>query len=79
MAVAEAAMPTGRRYGGAYAVHHLHLATLIAETSPDADAHYLADALLAPLAASLFVYQRRERGISTGRIKARLEYLLAGL
>jgi predicted metal-dependent HD superfamily phosphohydrolase len=56
-----------------------HLATLIAEASPDADAHYLADALLAPLATSLFVYQRRERGMSTDRIKAGLEYLLAGL
>ena len=56
-----------------------HLATLIAEASPDADAHYLADALLAPLATRLFVYQRRERGMSTDRIKAGLEYLLAGL
>ena len=56
-----------------------HLATLIAEASPDADAHYLTDGLLAPLATSLFVYQRRERGMSTDRIKAGLEYLLAGL
>jgi hypothetical protein len=50
-----------------------HLATLIAEASPD------ADALLAPLATRPFVYQRRERGMSTDRIKAGLEYLLAGL
>lgn len=55
------------------------LATLIAEASLDAEAHHLADALLAPLATSLFVYQRRERGMSTDRIKAGLEYLLAGL
>ena len=50
-----------------------------ANASPDADAHYPVDALLAPLATSLFVYQRRERGMSTDRIKAGLEYLLAGL
>jgi hypothetical protein len=39
-----------------------HLATLIAEARPDADAHYLTDALLAPLATSLFVYQRPRTG-----------------
>ena len=46
-----------------------HLATLIAEASPDADAPHLADALLAPLATSLFIYQRRERGMSTERAR----------
>jgi hypothetical protein len=56
-----------------------HLATLIAEASPDAEAHYLADVLLAPLATRPFVYQRREWGMSTDRIKGGLEYLLAGL
>jgi hypothetical protein len=37
---------------GAYAASHRHLAMLIAELRPGLDAHYLADALLAPWAPS---------------------------
>lgn len=77
-AVAESARPTARYAGGAYAAHHAHLASLITEARPDTDAHYLADALLAPLAAGLFVHQRDERGWSVDRIKAGLDDLLAG-
>lgn len=79
MAVAESTTPAGRLRGGAYAVHHAHLAALIAEARSDADAHYLADALLAPLAAGLFVHHRHEQGMTLGRIKAGLDDLLAGL
>lgn len=79
MAVAEIATPTGRFDGGAYAVHRAHLTTLIAEASPRADAHYLADALLAPLAAGQFVHHRHELGMGPKRIKAGLDQLLAGL
>ncbi len=80
MAAAEATMSPARRYGtGPYAVHHDHLATLIAQQHPDANAHYLADALLAPLAAGLFTYHRHELGMSTHHIKSGLDQLLAGL
>lgn len=80
MAAAEATMPGPRRYRtGPYAVHHRHLATLIAEARPEADARYLADALLAPLAAGLYTFQRRDDGMEIGRIKSGLDALLAGL
>lgn len=79
MSVAESTTPTGRFRNGVYAVHHAHLAALISEARPDADAHYLADALLAPLAAGLFVHHRHEQGMTPGRIKAGLDDLLAGL
>ncbi|WP_028922771.1 TetR/AcrR family transcriptional regulator [Pseudonocardia acaciae] len=79
MAAAEATMPTPRRYRtGPYAVHHRHLATLIADARPDADAYYLADALLAPLAAGLFTHQRNHDGMSLDRIKAGLDDLVTG-
>jgi hypothetical protein len=49
---------------------------LIQEVHPDADAEYLAGALLAPLAADLYVHQRREREMTTERIKMGLDELL---
>lgn len=78
MAVAEETMPLGRRYGaGAYAVHHEHLTTLIAEAAPGASTEYLADALLASVSARLFVYQRQQRDMTTAQIKSGLDELLA--
>ncbi|QYC44954.1 putative HTH-type transcriptional regulator TtgW [Nonomuraea coxensis DSM 45129] len=63
--------------GRPYRVHHIHLATLIGQVRPDADAAYLADALLAPVNAGLIAYQREERGMSVGQIKAGLAALAA--
>ncbi len=77
--VAENSAPTARYDSGAYRVHHTHLATMITQARPGGDASYLADALLASLAASLFVHQRRARAMSTERIKAGLDDLLTGL
>ncbi|MFC6937779.1 MULTISPECIES: TetR/AcrR family transcriptional regulator [Actinomadura] len=79
MAVAEATSPTGRYRGGAYAVHHVHLARLVAEARPDLDAHYFADALLAPLSAGMFVHHRQEQGMALARVKAGLDRLVDGI
>ncbi|TYK44584.1 TetR/AcrR family transcriptional regulator [Actinomadura decatromicini] len=64
---------------GSYGLYHRHLALLIGEIRPDADAAYLADALLAPLAANLFLHQRRTRGMPLDRIKDGLDALASGL
>ncbi|WP_395110000.1 TetR/AcrR family transcriptional regulator [Actinomadura sp. SCN-SB] len=74
---AESATPMARVESGAYTAYHQHLAMLIGELRPGLDAHYLADALLAPLAAELFVHQRRT--MSLERIKDGLDTLLAGI
>jgi AcrR family transcriptional regulator len=74
--VAETETPAARFVTGAYRLHHSHLAGLIAEARPEADAHFLADALLAPLAAAQFVHQR-ENGMSIDRIKAGFDQLLS--
>jgi AcrR family transcriptional regulator len=74
--VAETETPSARFITGAYRLHHSHLAGLITEAKPDVDAHFLADALLAPLAAAQFVYQR-ENGMTVQRIKAGFDQLLS--
>ncbi|WAE73125.1 helix-turn-helix domain containing protein [Streptomonospora nanhaiensis] len=70
LAVAETASPRARYRSGAYAAHHAHLVSLVAELRPDADHAYLADALLTPLEAALHVHQRQERGMSEERVRA---------
>ncbi|NGN65938.1 TetR/AcrR family transcriptional regulator [Streptomyces sp. A7024] len=62
---------------GSYALYQQHLTLLLSEVRPDADAAYLSDALLAPLAANLYRYQRRTRGMSVARIKKGYDDLLA--
>ncbi|MEE2048783.1 hypothetical protein Q7689_36210, partial [Nocardiopsis tropica] len=62
--------PRARSPTGAYAAHHAHLVSLVAELRPDADHAYLADALLTPLEAALHVHQRQERGMSEERVRA---------
>ncbi|UMP05869.1 TetR/AcrR family transcriptional regulator [Amycolatopsis sp. EV170708-02-1] len=57
--VAETETPMARFTTGAYRLHHSHLVALISEIDPKADAHFRADALLAPLAAAQYVYQRQ--------------------
>ncbi|MFC4055088.1 TetR/AcrR family transcriptional regulator [Actinomadura syzygii] len=64
---------------GSYGLYHRHLALLVGDLRPGADAAYLADALLAPLAANLFLHQRRTRGMPLDRIKDGLDALAAGL
>jgi AcrR family transcriptional regulator len=68
----------GARFAtGAYPAWHQHATLLIAEARPDADAPVLADLLLAPLGAELFVHLRREERISVRRLRAGLHELAA--
>ncbi len=76
MLMAETAIPGARYRSGAYQAHRAHVSALIREARPDADADYLAEALLAPLAAEVYSHQRREHGMDVERIKAGLDELL---
>jgi AcrR family transcriptional regulator len=63
--------PIGTRFRGAvYASHRAHLILLLREARPDADAEYLADALLAVLASELVLFLRTDRGMELDRVKA---------
>ncbi|MFI7636558.1 TetR/AcrR family transcriptional regulator [Nonomuraea sp. NPDC049400] len=64
-----------QRFGGPYQVHHVHLAGLIAQACPRADATYLADALLAQANACLIAFQQEQRGMTHEQIKVRLAWL----
>jgi AcrR family transcriptional regulator len=78
LAVAESDPPHARFASGAYGLHRRHLAGLIAQVRPEADADFVAEALLAPLAAVMFLHQHRDRGMSVEQIKAGLDDLLRG-
>jgi AcrR family transcriptional regulator len=68
--------PIGARFrGSVYASHRTHLELLIAEAAPDADAGYLADALLAALDSQLVLFMRTDRGRTLDEIKAGWEQL----
>ncbi len=70
----------GARYrSGLYAFYRLHVELMLREIGPAADLDVLADQLLAPLAADLFVHLRDERRISVDRIRAGLRSLVDGL
>ena len=63
--------PVGTRFRGAvYASHRTHVILLLREARPGADAEYLADALLAALAAELVLFLRTDRGMDLERVKA---------
>ncbi|MFD5244591.1 TetR/AcrR family transcriptional regulator [Amycolatopsis sp. NPDC058340] len=72
--VAETETPMARFATGAYRLHHSHLVALLSELEPEADAHFRADALLAPLAAAQYVHQRGS-GMTPERIKQGLRKL----
>ncbi len=77
MATAEARMDHDRRFRtGPYRVHRDHLLGLIREVDTGLDAEFLADTLLAPLSAAIFVQQRRIDGMPLSRIKAGLTVLV---
>jgi AcrR family transcriptional regulator len=60
----------GRFRGSIYAAHRAHVALLLREARPGCDAEYLADALLAALAAELVLFLRTDRGMPIERLKA---------
>lgn len=51
-----------------YLFYRSHIAILVRECSAAVDADYLTEALLAPLAADVYLYQRQGRGMSFERI-----------
>ncbi|MFI0408287.1 TetR/AcrR family transcriptional regulator [Actinomadura sp. 3N508] len=73
--MAESGPSDARFRDGSYGLYHRHVAMLLDEIRPGADTAYLADALLAPFAANLFLYQRRTRGMPLDRIKTGLDTL----
>jgi AcrR family transcriptional regulator len=79
LVVAESATPTARLTSGAYALHRLHVANLLGELRPDADVWYLADVVLASLAAAQFQHQVQVEGMSVERIKAGLAALVTAV
>jgi len=79
LALAEAHSSAARFGSGAYRRHRTHLIALLTQADAEADATYLADALLAVLGAGLFLHQRQDLQFSTDRIKTGLDQLLTGL
>ncbi len=65
------------RFGsGPYRMRHIHVVTLLHELVPHLDVHYLADALLAPLAPGLLHFQLRVQAHPLQRVKAGLDQLV---
>jgi AcrR family transcriptional regulator len=62
-----------------YVFYRSHIAMLVREADPACDADYVTEALLAPLAATQYVYLRRARGMSQERIGAGYELLVQRL
>ncbi|MFM9369100.1 TetR/AcrR family transcriptional regulator [Streptomyces sp. Da 82-17] len=73
---AEAADPGARFREGPYATVHTHVAMLVGQVRPEADAAVLAHLLLAPMAPSLLHHLRAERGYSAERVKGAIDQLL---
>jgi AcrR family transcriptional regulator len=72
IAASEAAAAGERHRIGAISARRQHLTVLLDELGTDLDAGWLADLLLAPLAAALYRHQRRELGISAEQIARNL-------
>ena len=78
-------LPEGREQTRPYYWQHQTISGLlqrsveVGELASSVDAPYTADALLAPLRADIFRFQREVRGFSLERISSGLRTLLAGL
>jgi AcrR family transcriptional regulator len=62
--ILDAEAGNARLGAGPYVMYRTHLEVLLREAGAGADSEYLADALLAPLTARVFLYQRRAREFS---------------
>ena len=62
-----------------YAFYRTHLAMLLQQAGCGTESPYLADVLLAPLAAPTFRYHREQRGLSLPECQASYEDLVARL
>src|SRR3954447_9454699 len=68
LVAAEFGAPGFRLASPVYAFYRTHVTLLLREAGLGDRAEYLADVLLAPLAASMFRYQRRGRGLELGQL-----------
>jgi AcrR family transcriptional regulator len=68
MAAAELAARDAKFSSPVYLFYRAHIAILVRECDPTVDADYLTEALLAPLAADVFTYQRQVLGMDLDRI-----------
>ena len=59
--------------------HRAHVMALIRECDIDCDVDYMADALLAPLAPPVYLYQRNARQMPVSQIEAGYEQLVRRL
>jgi AcrR family transcriptional regulator len=77
------AAETGGRWvrfnAGVYALYRAHVAMLVRELDPAMDDDYMAEALLAPLGADIFLYQRLARDMPVERIAAGYDKLVRSL
>lgn len=72
LVAAEEGSVLARYHTGAHAAWRLHLAVLLRELRPDANADVLAELLLAPLAAGLHAHMLDERGVTQADLRAEL-------
>jgi hypothetical protein len=72
LAASEGSAPGARYRVGAYHAWRLHLSVLLRAIDDELDIDWLADTLLAPLAAELYRHQRRDRAMSASRIRDNL-------
>lgn len=73
---AEVADPCARYKSGPYQAMQVHVATLIAELRPDADASAVADLVLGPVGPSMLHHLTANRGMSEEQVKAAVDELL---
>ncbi len=62
-----------------HASHRLHVEVLLRGSCPEERIPFLADALLAPIGADLYLHLRRERGMSVDEVKAGLRALVESI
>lgn len=80
IAAAEASERGDARFDSpVYLFYRSHILMLVGEASPACDADYITEALLAPLAATQYVYQRRARGMAFERVADGYEWLVRRL